>query len=265
MNAIISVAKTPIRQLNGLYSLNDLHRAAGGEDRHSPRRWLQNQQTVDLILEVEKDGNPSILKKQRLGTFACKELVVHYGMWISPEFSLQVIRAFLGQIAEAAQPAAELPSALHPTRDGLDQAIRYLSRRRGLSQQDVERMLYSLFDVTSLDELGQPELLEAVKHTYSYAIFGEQRHRAVDLTVEQVEEFTTLLHHVAQLLRAVDALLPGLEVLKSPMETEVRSECTLLSWLLFRCLAFLSPPDRLDLEELLALAGSRADQSQLLQ
>ena len=63
-----------------------------------------------------------------------------------------------------------------------------------MSQQDVEQMLYSLFDVTSLDELGQPALLEAVKHIYSYAIFGEQRHRAVDLTVEQVEEFTTLLH-----------------------------------------------------------------------
>lgn len=82
MNAIISVAEIPIRQLNGLYLLNDLHRAAGGEDRHSPRRWLQNQQTVDLILEVEKDGNPSILKKQRLGTFACKEPVVHYRMWV---------------------------------------------------------------------------------------------------------------------------------------------------------------------------------------
>ena len=31
MNAIISVTETPIRQLNGLYSLNDLHRAAGGK------------------------------------------------------------------------------------------------------------------------------------------------------------------------------------------------------------------------------------------
>lgn len=36
MNAIISVAETPIRQLNGLYSLNDLHRAAG--ERKSTNR-----------------------------------------------------------------------------------------------------------------------------------------------------------------------------------------------------------------------------------
>ena len=265
MNAIISVAETPIRQLNGLYSLNDLHRAAGGLEKHKPANWLRSQQAIDLIELLKSEQLEIIKSKQRLGTFVCKELVVHYGMWISPEFSLQVIRAFLGQTTEAAQPTAELPSALHPTRDGLDQAIRYLSRRRGMSQQDVEQMLYSLFDVTSLDELGQPALLEAVKHIYSYAIFGEQRHRAVDLTVEQVEDFTTLLHHVAQLLRAVDALLPGLEALKSPVETEMRSECTLLSWLLFRCLAFLSPPDRLDLEELLALAGSREDQFQLLQ
>lgn len=72
MNAIISVAEIPIRQLNGLYSLNDLHRAAGGEDRHSPRRWLQNQQTVDLTLEVEKDGNPSILKSKDLELLLAK-------------------------------------------------------------------------------------------------------------------------------------------------------------------------------------------------
>lgn len=91
----VSVANISIRQFGDLYSLNDLHKASGGQDKHSPRRWLQNKQTADLIAEIEIDGIQSIQKKQGLGTFVSKELVVHYGMWISPAFSLKVIRAFL--------------------------------------------------------------------------------------------------------------------------------------------------------------------------
>ena len=98
MNSI-SICNTSIREFNGLYSLNDLHQASGGQDKHSPRRWLQNQQTIEFANECEKDGIPSILKKQGLGTFVCKELVIHYAMWISPSFSLQVIQHFLNSLS----------------------------------------------------------------------------------------------------------------------------------------------------------------------
>lgn len=84
-----------IRTANGLFSLNDLHKASGGANRHSPRYWLQNQQTTDLAKEIEKDGIPSIFSKQGIGTFVCKELVIAYAAWISPAFHLRVIRAFL--------------------------------------------------------------------------------------------------------------------------------------------------------------------------
>lgn len=94
MNAI-QISNVSIRQVNGLYSLNDLHRASGGEDKNAPRRWLQNQQTIDLIEQCEIDGFPSILVKQGVGTFACKELICAYATWISPTFFLQVIRTFL--------------------------------------------------------------------------------------------------------------------------------------------------------------------------
>ena len=95
MNAQIYVANVSVRQFDNLYSLNDLHKASGGEPRHKPSNWLQNKQTTDLIAEIEIAGIPAIQKKQGLGTFVSKELVVHYGMWISPAFSLKVIRAFL--------------------------------------------------------------------------------------------------------------------------------------------------------------------------
>ena len=103
MNAI-SICNTSIRQFNGLYSINDLHKAAGGEKRHQPSDWLRTQQTTDFIAECEITGNPVILKKQGFGTFVCKELVIHYAMWISPSFSLQVIRCFLDTVSGSLQP-----------------------------------------------------------------------------------------------------------------------------------------------------------------
>lgn len=117
MNNSVQISNISIHQTeNGLFSLNDLHRASGGEDRHAPRRWLQNIQTNDLIKELEKDGKPSIQSKQRLGTFVCRELVIAYGMWISPKFALQVIQTFLavsdGIKTVTPKPTRALPNGL---------------------------------------------------------------------------------------------------------------------------------------------------------
>lgn len=127
--APISISSTTIRVVDGLFSLNDLHQASGGEKRHQPSDWLRVQQTQDLIAELAKDHDPGMSvssaqddpgipgtskddentvdfpvipvaiktvrgKGKAQGTYACKELVYAYGMWISPRFHLQVIRAF---------------------------------------------------------------------------------------------------------------------------------------------------------------------------
>ncbi len=85
MNNQIQLHNTQIRQdEQGRFCLNDLHQASGGESRHRPAYWLSNQQTQELIGEISKDGIPSILTKQGLGTFVSKELVYSYAMWISP-------------------------------------------------------------------------------------------------------------------------------------------------------------------------------------
>lgn len=82
---------------NGRYRLNDLHKAAGAESRHQPGLWNANQQTQELVNLLKKEtlGNPIVSVEGRNGgTFACKELVYAYAMWISPEFHLHVIRKF---------------------------------------------------------------------------------------------------------------------------------------------------------------------------
>lgn len=108
------IANVGICQDNeGRYSLNDLHRASGGEQKHRPKYWLENQQTADLINELSKGGNPPLERNQPVsvihggnnrGTYVCKELVFSYAMWIDAKFHLKVIRTFEavmnGQIAD---------------------------------------------------------------------------------------------------------------------------------------------------------------------
>ena len=89
----------------GRFSLNDLHQAAGGEQRHRPNYWLETKQTQDLIAELGNSWNPmscgtsiagipAIEAKTKVGTFVARELVYAYAMWISPAFHLKVIRTF---------------------------------------------------------------------------------------------------------------------------------------------------------------------------
>lgn len=87
-----------LRDHAGRYCLNDLHKAAGGENRHRPSLWTENKQTSALIAELEAEAGIPALVSQRggadAGTFVCKELVYAYAMWISAAFHLKVIRAF---------------------------------------------------------------------------------------------------------------------------------------------------------------------------
>ncbi len=76
------------------YCLNDLHKAAGNENKHRPSLWLKNKQTIELVNEIEKAGIPAIQLKQQLGTYAVKPLIYAYAMWISPAFNLHVISAY---------------------------------------------------------------------------------------------------------------------------------------------------------------------------
>ena len=117
----ISIAGLTIEQNgNGLYSINDLHRASGGLAKHRPENWYRLQATINLISFLEsQEKNQQITKNSSIietvsgkdigsqeknpcnpiggiqGTFVCRELVVAYATWISPQFFAHVIRTFL--------------------------------------------------------------------------------------------------------------------------------------------------------------------------
>lgn len=81
---------------DGLYSLNDLHKAAGGENRHRPSIWVDNNQTKELIEEISKVGIPTLVTVKggkNQGTYACKELLFAYALWIDNRIFLKIIKA----------------------------------------------------------------------------------------------------------------------------------------------------------------------------
>lgn len=117
MNASLSIIGTTIRQdAEGRFCLNDCHKASGGENKNRPSIWVDNSQTKALIAEIQAEaGIPaltSIKGGNASGTYACKELVYAYAMWISPAFHLTVIRAFdalvTGQITPPALSEQEI-------------------------------------------------------------------------------------------------------------------------------------------------------------
>jgi len=98
-SSAVTIGSTAIRQHNGLYSLNDLHKASGNDDKHQPSFFLRNDQTQALINEIQSANMQTAIEtinggKYR-GTYACRELVIAYAAWISAAFQLQVIRVFL--------------------------------------------------------------------------------------------------------------------------------------------------------------------------
>ncbi|MGR8931926.1 MAG: KilA-N domain-containing protein [Gammaproteobacteria bacterium] len=96
-----------IRQdADGRYCLNDLHKASGGNPKHKPDNFLRLDTTKALIDEIDhfsdvrsdssdiRNAIQVINGGNNRGTYVAKELVYAYSMWISPAFTLKVIRTF---------------------------------------------------------------------------------------------------------------------------------------------------------------------------
>ncbi len=94
----LTILNTSIRIFEQLYSLTDLHRVSGGKTKHKPAFFLRNEQTKNLILEIEKESKLQNCNSVKIihggvnsGTYVCKELVIAYAAWISPTFHLTVL------------------------------------------------------------------------------------------------------------------------------------------------------------------------------
>ena len=116
-----TIGDIAVRQLDGLFSLNDLHKAAGNESRHEPANFLRIEQTKALVEELSSAETQTLKtvigKGKAQGTYACRELVIAYAAWISAVFHLKVIRVFLNSIAQPALPQSITPAQAQHLRE----------------------------------------------------------------------------------------------------------------------------------------------------
>ena len=164
----LTILNNSIRQSDNLYSLTDLHRASGGEQKHKPVLFLSNQQTKELISEIEIEGKvgipTSVVKTVRGGknpsTYACEELMLAYAMWISPKFHLVVLRAFLNLHKKT---TALLPNTITPEQQqAIQSAVQQAHHRTGLHWQEIYRQLKSAFKVAKYDQIPQSQFGNAI-------------------------------------------------------------------------------------------------------
>ena len=152
----ITIANTLIAtDSEGRFRLNDLHQAAGGERRHGPSLWLENEKTKALAEEMTDTEIPVSVIKGGLkqGTYVCRELVYAYAMWISAKFHLEVIRTFDAVATGQAPAVAPTRSAISPAKEfraifgiarliGLDKNAAAISANQGTAALTGVNMLH---------------------------------------------------------------------------------------------------------------------------
>lgn len=182
----LTIGATSVRQVGELYSLNDLHKASGGEAKHQPGYFMRRDETQALIAELEispemvssanSANSQSYQTKEGRngGTYACKELVIAYAAWISAAFHLKVIRVFLAvatpfgaQSAGPEQVALARRAALLATTHVYKTVFEAVMEGRGW--QLNKYMLY--FDITA-EEGTVPRMQAADKNSYVLPITG---------------------------------------------------------------------------------------------
>lgn len=223
MNAI-AISNVAIRQTeNNLYNLNDLHKASGGENRHKPSLWLQNQQTSDLIDEISKAGNPALDKNQQViqvvkggnkrGTYACKELVYAYATWISAKFFLQVIRTF-DAVVSGSLPLAKTTA---DERTGLRQAVSALVGKCGIDYSSAYSMVHQRFGVEHIDQIAAPLLPSAIAYVHALTLQGRPAPQGICFSERQIHQFAVLTDYAERMMELLGQLEPALQALRSPL------------------------------------------------
>lgn len=245
----LHILSKEIRMLDGMYSLNDLHKSSGGENRHQPSLFLANKQSKELVQEVESSdlGIPrshiSYKSGSNRGTWVCKELVYAYAMWISPKFHLHVIRAF-DQMVSQPQPK-QLSSTTD--RKALNICVRSLANARSHNNEPADyasvwKAVNGYLGVAHIEEATVDQVergIEFVQQAIEGEYIGrndqklieddrvgqlEKRVAVLELTQNRLEKELGFIHHHANKLNQElsEKVYPAIKALNPKVFASVR-------------------------------------------
>lgn len=168
----ISILNQEIKTLNGLFSLNDLHRASGESESYRPSNFVRTEQTKALISEIEKESSESsdmsfqeiaiksVKGGKNAGTYGCTEIIYAYAMWISSAFYLKVIRHF----HNSQQPQAhklENPYISDEQLNHIKKGVGKMVHATGKHWQAVYRDLFDYVQAPSVREIRKERFTSA--------------------------------------------------------------------------------------------------------
>ena len=201
----LTVLNHEIHQTDGLYCLNDLHRASGGLEKHQPAFFMRNQETKELIAELEKETKVSSANLQTIikkitgkglhqGTYACKEIVYRYAMWISPKFALAVIRVFDAFVTGKLEPKAK-PKTTVADRVPLKDAVNVLVAKSALNYSDAYKMVHQFMDVDSIDQIPLEDLPKAVAYVHGLTLLTNNPQPPTNKELYEILHAAVSSHH----------------------------------------------------------------------
>ena len=182
----------------GRFSLNALHRAAGGHSANQPHNWLRLHSTsalknelIDSLNSSDVRSLPIVQKEGRNGgTFAHELLAISYAGWISPSFQLQVNQTFLDYKTGKLQPAPEndndlLARAVLVAQQQLDDKNRTIQQQQHRIEQDRPKVEFhdsvtasdqevSIQEAAKILGTGSQRLFHFLRE-YGYLMMGSQR------------------------------------------------------------------------------------------
>lgn len=157
MNNVVNIAEMQTQEVqidgytikqdaDGRYCLNDVHKASGGGAIKAPAQWMRHDPFKELeqSIMLKSTIKPTAAKAGRYGgTYAVKELVYAYAMWISPEYHLKVIRAYDRMVTDGVavheNAAADLlNNPLKYIKALMSQAEKLLEENEALNAQIIE-------------------------------------------------------------------------------------------------------------------------------
>lgn len=207
-----------VRGKDGLYCLNDIHRASGGSVAKKIREWLKLASTKRLIEYLSgREFHPGqnccciqrVQEGRSLNTYADKIVVYSYAMWVDISFHVAVVEAFDALVSDEIGKAREIAVATQYKADVLDkmchkgssysitEAAMEVAKITGLrlTAQDLNRILAgegihkeNWYKAKGCKRAFRQAVVDRGYGTYSFVVDGKgNKHRCDRLTSKGIQ------------------------------------------------------------------------------